>query len=124
MLKNTVDLSLQSLASNALERLQKNKAKAQELKLIAKPVADDACYRISPSLPPLSSLSEDYEERLAIAEYDGHQTSAQAERIAYLDAFVSVLVTLPYDDSKGDWLSHRITTAKKWLLDQDIVQPK
>lgn len=35
------------------------------------------------SLHP-SSVLEDYEERLAIAGYDGHQTSTQAERIAYL----------------------------------------
>jgi hypothetical protein len=69
-------------------------------------------------------ILDDYEERLAIAEYDGQQSPTQAERIAYLDAFVSVLLTLPYDDGAGDWLSHRITAAKEWLLAQNISQPK
>ncbi|MBY0293018.1 MAG: hypothetical protein K2W92_07015, partial [Alphaproteobacteria bacterium] len=33
------------------------------------------------------SLLDSFEERLAIAEYDGQQTHLQAHRIAYLDAF-------------------------------------
>lgn len=123
MLKNNKVLSLQSLASNALERLQKNKDRAQELKLIKKSLADDAHYKVPPSIPQLFSVPEEFEERLAIAEYDGHQTATQAERIAYLDAFVSVLVTLPHEDGEGDWLSQRITAAKEWLLDQNIPQP-
>lgn len=41
------------------------------------------------------SLLYDFEERLAIAEYDGHQTPLQAERIAYQDAFIAVLNALP-----------------------------
>src|SRR5207253_1582333 len=48
-----------------------------------------------------SDLLDGYEERLAIAEYDGHQNSTQAQRIAYLDAFIAVLVTLPYEDAEG-----------------------
>jgi len=71
-----------------------------------------------------SGLLDEYEERLAIIEYDGAQTPAQAERISYLDAFVSVLVTLPCEDTEGDWLGYKITAAKKWLLDQGIVQPR
>ena len=63
----------------------------------------------------------DFEERLAIAEYDGHQTTTQAERIAYLDAFLAVLATLPYEDTEGDWLGQRIKAAQEWLLDQGIV---
>lgn len=70
-----------------------------------------------------SDILEEYEERLAIAEYDGKQTSSQAERIAYVDAFVSVLITLPYDETERNWLSHRITVTKNWLLDQGMVQP-
>jgi hypothetical protein len=31
-------------------------------------------------------LLDDFEERLAIAEYDGHQSPVQAQRIAYQDA--------------------------------------
>lgn len=71
-----------------------------------------------------TSLLNEYQERLAIAEYDGHQDPAQAERIAYLDAFVSVLVTLPYDDSDGDWLGQRVKAAKEWLLNQGLEQPE
>ena len=70
-----------------------------------------------------TSLHDDYEERLAIAEYDGHQNSIQAQCIAYLDAFVSVLITLPYEDAEGDWLAYRIRAAQNWLLDQDLSQP-
>ena len=79
------------------------------------------------SLHP-SSVLEDYEERLAIAEYDGHQTPLQAERIAYQDAFINVLVTLPqeaYENSHGEyWLDARITAAKEWLQAQNLFQPK
>ena len=79
------------------------------------------------SLHP-SSLMDEYEERLAIAEIDGHQTPLQAERIAYQDAFISVLVTLPqeaYESSHGeDWLDARITAAKEWLQAQNLFQPK
>ena len=71
-----------------------------------------------------TELLDEYEERLAIAEYDGLQPPSQAERIAYLDAFVTVLVTLPHDDGEGDWLSRKIVEAKKWLLDQGMAQPK
>ena len=78
-----------------------------------------------PSFDPVKSdeLLDSFEERLAIAEYDGHESIAQAERIAYRDAFVSVLVTLPYEDVEGDWLSRRAKAAHKWLLAQGIEQP-
>ena len=67
---------------------------------------------------------QDFEERLAIAEYDGQQTTTQAERIAYLDAFVLVLITLPYEGAKDNWLDQRVNTAKDWLTDQGIPLPK
>lgn len=67
---------------------------------------------------------DDYEERLAIAEYDGQQSPTQAERIAYLDAFLAVLANLPYEDVSEDWLAHRIKTAQVWLLDQGMGQPQ
>lgn len=57
----------------------------------------------------------DFEERLAIAEYDGDQTSLQAHRIAYLDAFISVLATLPATDLQRDWLDQRIQTSFAWI---------
>jgi hypothetical protein len=66
----------------------------------------------------------DFEERLAIAEHDRFQNPVQAQRIAYLDAFIAVLVTLPYDEGKGDWLDQRVKAAIEWLLDQGIDQPK
>jgi hypothetical protein len=40
-------------------------------------------------------MMEDFEERLAIAEYDGHQNDLQAQCIAYRDAFMAVLRVLP-----------------------------
>lgn len=64
-----------------------------------------------------TGLCDEYEERLAISEYNGLQNSTQAQRIAYLDAFLAVLATLPYEDVKGDWLSHKIKTTQKWLMD-------
>lgn len=67
-----------------------------------------------------------FEERIAIAQYDGQQTPLQAERIAYLDAFVSVLANLPQEDPayKENWLEDRIRAAKEWLQDQNLFQPK
>lgn len=67
-----------------------------------------------------SGLLDEYEERLAIAEYDGGQTPTQAERMAYLDAFVSVLTTLPATDSQKDWLDMRIQTALTWIESQNF----
>jgi len=72
----------------------------------------------------LPSLPDEYEGHLAIAEYDGFQSSTHAQRIAYLDAFTAVLVTLPYDDMDGDWLSQRVKAAQEWLGDQGMSQPK
>jgi hypothetical protein len=71
-----------------------------------------------PSGDPIDkeSLLYDYEERLAITEYDGQQTPLQAECIAYQDAFISVLTTLPQETYEncpgGDWLDTRIKAAK------------
>ncbi|HUX79472.1 MAG TPA: hypothetical protein VMW10_07010 [Alphaproteobacteria bacterium] len=85
------------------------------------------------SVPPegpfsKSSLLDDFEERLAITEYDGHQTSTQAHRIAYQDAFIEVLNTLPYEEAQGyydeDWLTRRIKAAQDWLVSQGLKQPR
>lgn len=93
-------------------------------------------FKFEPNMSPLSvppkglfplnrgSLLYDFEERLAIAEYDGCQNPTQAERIAYQDAFVSVLVTLSYDEGEEDWLSRKVKSATEWLLDQGIAQAK
>ncbi len=45
-----------------------------------------------------SSGEYDYEERLAIAEIDGNQNPIEAQRIAYLDAFISLLSDLAEKD--------------------------
>lgn len=66
----------------------------------------------------------EYEERLAIAEYAGEQSPDQVRRIAYLDAFVAILVTLPYENVEDDWMEHRIKEAHKWILAQGIEQPE
>ncbi len=65
------------------------------------------------------SLLYDFEERLAIAEYDGDQTPLHANRIAYLDAFISVLTALPALASERDWLDQRIQTSFAWLEAQE-----
>jgi hypothetical protein len=75
-----------------------------------------------------SSLLDDYEERLAIAEYDGQQSSTQAQRIAYQDAFIAVLNTLSYEEEEGDcdedWLTKRIKATQSWLVAQGVQQPE
>jgi hypothetical protein len=63
--------------------------------------------------------SQDFEEKLAIAEYDGYQNSTQAHRIAYLDAFISTLTALPATASQKDWLDMRIQTALAWVEAQE-----
>jgi hypothetical protein len=64
------------------------------------------------SVPP---PEHNFEERVAIAEYDGGQAPALAQRIAYQDAFSAVLNTLPYEDTershREDWLEQRIKAA-------------
>lgn len=122
--------SLKSLASGVLERLEKNKPETRCESNRVRPTVQlvgPETKRTSPQKPcliQLSSLPDEYQERIAIAEYDGLQTSTQAERIAYLDAFVAVLVAFPHENTEGDWLSRKIVEAQKWLLDQGITQPK
>lgn len=59
----------------------------------------------------ISSFYDDYQERLAIAEVDGNQNPRQAHRIAYLDAFISLLSDLPEEGPHQDWLTQKIQTA-------------
>lgn len=74
------------------------------------------------------SLLYGFEERIAIAEYDGCQNEIQAERIAYQDAFIAVLNTLPHEKEEGhydeDWLMRRIKAAQSWLAAQRLQQPE
>lgn len=63
-------------------------------------------------------LRYDFEERLAIAEHDGQQTEMQAQRIAYLDRFITILSNLAQNDPHKDWLAQKIQTAVKLLETQ------
>jgi hypothetical protein len=76
------------------------------------------------SAPPQGTLGQDYfysyEERIAIAEIDGNQNPIQAHRIAYLDAFISILSTLAEDDPHQDWLAQKIQTALATLEMQNF----
>ena len=125
--------SLKALAFKALERLERNTTRNKDetngSQSVSQPVSGET--RNAPLSKPLhfdpSSLTDDYEERLAICEYNGHQTSSQAKRIAYLDSFMSVLGTLPYDAAgrfEKDWLEQRIKSAQDWLVAQGLEQPK
>jgi len=101
--------SLKVLAYKALERLQRNnernKRETKDIKVVSRPMS---CETRNIHLPKSflfhqSSLSDDYEERIAIAEYDGHQTSIQAQRIAYQDAFITTLNAYPFDSGCLIW---------------------
>ena len=126
--------SLKSLAFKVLERLERNKAlnkcETKGLLSVSRPIFDETNNRslLSPLLLYPSSLVDDYEERVAIAEYEGHQNNTQAQRLAYLDAFMAVLATLPQEDPQltygENWLDDRIRAAKEWLLSQNFPQPK
>jgi hypothetical protein len=61
------------------------------------------------------SLLYDFEERLAIAEYDGEQTPVHAQKIAYLDGFISISSNLGEDAPHKDWLAQKIQIAFKPL---------
>lgn len=68
--------SLKALASLALERLERNKPRNQIETKVSKSVSAPILCETKPKpvLVQLSSLPDEYEERLAIAEYDGLQT--------------------------------------------------
>ena len=70
---------------------------------------------------------DDFEERIAIAEYDGRQNTVQAQRIAYQDAIVTILNANPPNDElkpDQDWFMERIKAAKDFLTTQGITQPR
>ncbi|HUX79305.1 MAG TPA: hypothetical protein VMW10_06145 [Alphaproteobacteria bacterium] len=122
--------SLKVLAYKALERLEKNKPRnkieTKEFKVVSAPILCETqnIALSKPFLPERAFLSETYDERIAIAEYDGQQTPTQAQRIAYQDAFIAVLNTLPYEENYGNnWLEQRIKVAQAWLTAQGLHQP-
>lgn len=123
--------SLKVLATNALERLQRNssrnKNETKDKNFVSQNIPRETKNNPpeKPSLIQLTFLPEEYEERIAIAQYDGQQSSLQAQRIAYQDAFIAVLNALPYKDmEREDWLEERIGAAKEWLLNQGLEQQK
>ncbi len=76
-----------------------------------------------------ADLVHAFEERVAIAEYDGQQNTLQAQRIAYQDAFVVALITTPYEaahptNHQGSWFPQRIKESQAWLVSQGIYQPQ
>jgi len=62
-----------------------------------------------------ASLQDSFEERLAIAEYDGHQTPLQSERMAYLEAFLTLLFDLTASDPHREWLVQKVQAARATL---------
>jgi hypothetical protein len=79
------------------------------------------CQLILPFLP-ISQMSM---KNVLPLQYDGKENIIQAQRVAYLDTFIAVLVTLSYanTDHGIDWLEQRIKDAKEWLEAQGISQP-
>lgn len=121
---------LKSLAFKALERLERNKSRNKHetkgLMRVSRPIQRETLHEtkngawVRPlSLHP-SSLRDDYEERIAIAEVDGNQNPLQAHRIAYQDAFISILSTLAEDDPHQDWLAQKIQTTLATLEAQNF----
>ena len=58
-------------------------------------------------------LRDGYEERLA--EIYGNQLPLHAERIAYLDAFISIISDLAENDLHQDWPAEKIQIALETL---------
>jgi hypothetical protein len=120
------------LANKVLERNKdRNKPGTEALKSVPlsnQPVPPNGTNSGADDATQYDALSYEFEERLAIAEYDGQQTPKQAQHIAYLDAFISVLTTIPQETLclpyGEDWLDARIMAAKDWLQAQNLFQPK
>ena len=107
--------SLKALANKVLERNTKgNKSGTEALKSVPLPdqtVPLRGTNSGADDVTQYNALSYEFEERAAIAEYDGQQTPLQAHRIAYLDAFIALLSALAKDDPHQDWLTQKIQIA-------------
>ena len=74
-----------------------------------------------------TDIVDQYEERVAIAEFDGGQNTSQAHRIAYQDAIITTLnATTPDSRLKDDtdWFLERVKTAQDFLMTQGIPKPE
>jgi hypothetical protein len=121
--------SLKALANKVLERNKdRNKPGTEALKSVPlpdQPVPPNGTNSGADDATQYAALSYEFEERLAIAEYDGQQTPQQAQRIAYLDAFMAVLSAIPHEENdKKEWFDERIQAAKGWLTSQKLEQPE
>ena len=116
--------SLKALENKVLKRNKdRNKPGMEALKSVPlsdQPVPLNGTNSGADDATQYAALSYEFEERAAIAEYDGQQTQLQAKRIAYLDAFVSILSTLVEDDLQKDWLAQKIQTALATLEAQNF----
>ena len=116
--------SLKALANKVLERNKdRNKPGTEALKSVPlpdQPVPPNGTNSGADDATQYDALSYEFEERLAIAEYDGQQTPLQAQRIAYLDAFISLLLDLAKDDLEKGWLAQKIQIALATLEAQNF----
>ena len=116
--------SLKALANKVLERNKdRNKPGTEALKSVPhldQTVPPNGTNSGADDATQYDALSYEFEERLAIAEYDGQQTPQQAQHIAYLDAFISILSTLAEDDPHQDWLAQKIQIALATLEEQNF----
>ena len=110
---NMSPLSLRprGLLDEKMEKVENNYSKGGD---------KSARFRFEPNMYglPGASLRESFEERLAIAEYDGQQTPLQVERIAYLDAFLTLLFDLTALNPQRDWLAQKVQAAVTTLETQ------
>lgn len=123
--------SLKSLASNILERLERNKSRNKHetnvpnrvshlLHCETKYETQNSVYflpnSIGTSLNYHSGILRDgYEERIAIAEMDGKQPPIEAHRIFYLGAFISILSDLAEKEPYRGWLAQKIQIGLETL---------
>jgi hypothetical protein len=123
--------SLKALANKVLTRNTQGNSPGTETSksVLPLPQSSIACGtngEVSGKLE--TEILDSFEERLAIAEYDGQQNPLQAQRIAYQDAFIAVLNTLSCEETEGyydeDWLTRRIKAAQSWLVTQGLQQPE
>jgi hypothetical protein len=116
--------SLKALANKVLKRnKERNKPGTEALKSVPLPdqtVPPNGTNFGANDATQYDALSYEFEERFAIAEYDGQQTPLQAQRIAYLDVFISFLSDEAKDDLQKDWLAQKIQTALATLEAQNF----
>lgn len=112
-------LSLKALANKVLERNETWNKPGTETSKSVPPLSQSSipCGTDSGTddTTEYGDLSYEFEERTAIAEYDGNQTPIEAHRIAYLDAFISILSDLAEESLHQDWLVHKIQIALETL---------